>query len=379
MLDFLGISLSASAPVSSLSTGRRQLVEIAKGLVDEPRVLLLDEATSSLDDADVAALFAVVRTLRERGVAIGFVSHRLKEVMTLADRATVLRDGNLVGTLPMAELDEHRLVSMMVGRNLDTYWHKAEVTPGKVVLEAKGVTRGPLGNISIHVREGEIVGLAGLVGSGRSALMRTLMGVKPARIGEIAVAGAPVRIRSPREAHRLGLAYVPEDRKAEGLVMGWSILRNAALSIMNGRGPLAILGKAFDRNAYEHGSTGLRIKASSPQQVVRQLSGGNQQKVVIARELATSPRVLLLDEPTRGIDVGAKEDIYAQLATLVRQGMGVLVASSELPELLGICDRIYVMFRCSIVAELKAAEASEGTIAYWASGAHEMNANGAPS
>jgi ABC-type sugar transport system ATPase subunit len=372
LLDECGFSVSSRAIVGGLSTGRRQLVEIAKGLVDRPRVLLLDEATSSLDDDDVSALFALLRTMRAQGTAIAFISHRMREVMTLADRATVLRDGQYVGTVNVVDSDERAIVSMMVGRDLDSYWHKADVPAGAPVLEVRNVTRGPLRDISLTVRRGEVVGLAGLVGSGRSALMRTLMGVKPARTGTIEVAGRPVRIRNPRDAHRFGLAYVPEDRKSEGLVLGWSILRNVALARMNDRRPWSFLGNGFDRSALLDGGTGLEIKSSSPAQVVGQLSGGNQQKVLLARELATAPDLLLLDEPTRGVDVGAKEDIYAQIAELVRGGMGLLVTSSELPELLGVCDRIYVLFRGRIVAEFDAASATEETITFRASGAHEV-------
>jgi rhamnose transport system ATP-binding protein len=207
--------------------------------------------------------------------------------------------------------------------------------------------------------------------------MRTLMGVKPAREGTIRIGGRPVAIGSPRRAHKLGLAYVPEDRKAEGLVMGWSIFRNAALTLMTRLGPLAFIGAGFDEEAIRKGGRGLSIKSRDFSQPVRELSGGNQQKVVIARELATDPTVLLLDEPTRGVDVGAKEDIYAQLAELAKRGVGILVASSELPELLGICDRIYVMFNRRIAAELPIGEATEEAIAYWASGAHEMASQGA--
>jgi ribose transport system ATP-binding protein len=372
VLDTLGVALKSETIVSELSTGRRQLVEIAKGLVDAPRVLLMDEATSSLDEADVSALFTLLRKLKQSGVAIVIVSHRMKEVMDLADRATILRDGEYVGSVAIAQTDERRLVAMMVGRNLETYWHKTKVGLGETILAVNAVSRGPLEQITLNVRRGEIVGLAGLVGSGRSALMRTLMGVKPAEGGTIAIEGRQVRIRNPREAHKLGLAYVPEDRKAEGLVMGWSILRNAALALMNDRWLLAFLGDHYDGAALAKGSRGLNIKASSPSQIVRQLSGGNQQKVVIARELATSPKILLLDEPTRGVDVGAKEDIYAEIATLVQAGLGLLIASSELMELLGVCDRIYVMFRGRIVAEIAAEDATEEEITYWASGAHEI-------
>lgn len=372
LLDELGIRLDAAAAVSTLSTGRRQLVEIAKALVEEPRVLLLDEATSSLDDSDVLVLFALLRRLKEKGVAIAFVSHRMKEVMTLADRATVLRDGRWVGNVAIANTDEHRLVALMVGRNLERFWHKADTVAGPPVLQMTGVSRGPLHDISLTVGEGEIVGVAGLVGSGRSALMRTLVGIKPAKAGSIAIAGQPVRIRSPRAAHKLSVAYVPEDRKTQGLVLGWSILRNAALAVMNDRPPLAFITRRFDEAALQVGSRGLSIKSSGTAQAVRQLSGGNQQKVVLAREIATKPRILLLDEPTRGIDVGAKEDIYAKMAALVKDGVGILLASSELQELLGLCDRIYVMFRGRIVAELPRAAASEEAITYWSSGAHEM-------
>lgn len=372
LLDRLGFSIDSRAQVSSLSTGRRQLVEIAKGLIDQPRVLLLDEATSSLDENDVATLFTLLRSLREQGVAIAFISHRMKEVMDLADRVTVLRDGAFIATVDRDQTDENQLVSMMVGRDLSSFWHKVQTTPGDPVLTVTGVSRGSLSDISLTVREGEIVGLAGLVGSGRSALMRTLMGVKPAKTGSITIAGTEAKIRSPRHAHTLGMAYVPEDRKYEGLVMGWSILRNAALATMNNRGPLSFITRRFDRDSLALGSRGLRIKSSSDSQEVSQLSGGNQQKVVIARELATEPKVLLLDEPTRGVDVGAKEDIYAEIAQLVSNGMGILLASSELPELLGVCDRIYVMFSGRIVAEFDAASATESLITYHSSGAHEV-------
>ena len=371
ILDMLSLDIDAKAPVSELSIGRRQMIEIAKGLVDEPQILLLDEATSSLDDADARVLFELLKSLRAKGVAIAFVSHRMTEVMELADRATVLRDGHFIGTTPIADTDERGLVSMMVGRDLKSYWHRAEANPGAPVLEVQNVSRGCLQDISLTVRAGEVVGLAGLVGSGRSALMRTLAGVKTAQSGSISIAGKATRLTSPAAAHRAGIGYVPEDRKAEGLVMGWSILRNAALSKMNLRSPFAFLGSGFDRAAFEDGSRGLKIKATDPGQCVRELSGGNQQKVVIARELATGPKVLLLDEPTRGVDVGAKEDIYAQISHLVGGGMGMLIASSELQELLGVCHRICVMFQGRIVAEFAAEDATEEALAYWASGAHE--------
>ncbi len=376
VIDGLGFRLETRAKVSSLSSGRRQLVELAKALIDEPAVLLLDEATSSLDETDVMTLFTLLQKLKSRGVAIGFVSHRMKEIMSLADRVTVLRDGRYIGSVLKSETDERQLVAMMVGRNIETFWHKATVAKGAPLLEMKGVYRGPLRDVSLTVRSGEIVGLAGLVGSGRSAIMRTLMGVKPLERGAITVCGKTGRISSPRAAHELGLGYVPEDRKAEALIMGWPIYRNVALAVMNDRSPMSILTRAFDADALARGARGLGIKSTGPAQHVKELSGGNQQKVVIARELATDPKVMLLDEPTRGVDVGAKEDIYKEIAELVGRGMGILMASSELPELLGVCDRIYVLFGGRIVAELDAAGATEEAIAFWASGAHEVENGG---
>ncbi|MGL3149026.1 sugar ABC transporter ATP-binding protein [Microbacterium sp. A82] len=379
LLDDLGFDIDSRTVVSSLSTGRRQLVEVAKALVGRPRVLLLDEATSSLDEADVRRLVAVLRQLRDQGVAVAFITHRMKEIMDIADRATVLRDGRYVGSTLITETDERALVAMMVGRDLADYWHKADVELGPPVLELENVSRGFLQDITLDVRSGEIVGIAGLVGSGRSAILRTIVGTRKPRYGIIKLDGIPVRIRNPREAHRHRIGYVPEDRKAEGLVLGWSILRNASLALMNERRPFAFLTKHFDRAAFAAGSRGLKIRASSPEQIVSQLSGGNQQKVVIARELATKPRVLLLDEPTRGIDVGAKEDIYAELSGLVSEGMGLLIVSSELQELLGVCDRIYAMFHGRIVAEFSAAEATEETLTFHTAGAHEIAASeGAP-
>ncbi|MBT0957215.1 sugar ABC transporter ATP-binding protein [Alphaproteobacteria bacterium KMM 3653] len=372
VLAELDLDLDPLSKVSTLSIGRRQMVEIAKGIADAPNVLLLDEATSSLDEADTNRLFALVDRLKARGTAIAFVSHRMSEVTERADRATVLRDGHYIGTTRIDETDEHSLVAMMVGRDLKSYWHKVPVEPGEDLLTLTGVSRNTLSDLNMRLRSGEIIGLAGLVGSGRSALLRTIAGVRPASTGEVRLNGTPVQITSPGQARRLGIGYVPEDRKAEGLVMGWSLLQNASLSKLGQSGPFAMITRAFDRAAYTHGAEGLGIKTHTPEQAVSELSGGNQQKVVIARELATGPRLLLLDEPTRGVDVGAKEDIYAQISTLVQGGMGLIIASSELQELMGVCDRILVLFQGRIVAEIPAAEATEQSLAYWASGAHEI-------
>ncbi|RII37870.1 sugar ABC transporter ATP-binding protein [Pseudooceanicola sediminis] len=374
ILAELQLDIDPRVAVSTLSLGRRQMVEIAKALADRPQVLLLDEATSSLDEADTRTLFALLSRLRAAGTAIGFVSHRMTEVMEHADRATVLRDGQYIGTRKLSETDEHELVSMMVGRDLKSYWHKASVAQGDALLRMVRVARGPLKSIDLTVNRGEIVGLAGLVGSGRSALLRTIAGVRPMEAGEMFLNRKAVRIRSPRQARQLGVGYVPEDRKGEGLVMHWSLYRNAGLSRVAALPVLAPISERIDRAAYAQGTQGLKVRTADPRQAVSELSGGNQQKVLIARELAITPDLLLLDEPTRGVDVGAKEDIYAQIAHLVRGGMGLMIASSELQELIGVCDRILVLFQGQIVADIPARDAREETLAYWASGAHLIGA-----
>lgn len=368
VLDELGIPVDAGTRVRSLPVGRRQVVEIAKALQLRPRILLLDEATSSLAEDDVVALFALLRRLREDGVAVGLTTHRMSEVMQLADRATVLRDGRLIGTVEIADVDEHQLVSMMVGRDLSSFWHKEKVKLGRPLLEVVGLRRGLLRDVYLTVRRGEVVGLAGLVGSGRSALVRTLAGLRRPEAGRILLDGRKITITSPRDAQRLGIACVPEDRKASGLLLDWSVRRNASLAAMNDLGPLRRVTRAFDLDALRRGSEGMRIGLQGPEQRARQLSGGNQQKVVIAKSLAVGPRLLLLDEPTRGVDVGAKEDIYARVAALARSGMGLLVVSSELPELLGVCDRILVMCQGRIVGEFSRDDATEEGITYLAAG-----------
>ncbi|WP_437535000.1 sugar ABC transporter ATP-binding protein [Sorangium sp. So ce726] len=372
VLARIGVDLDVDAPAGQLPLGRRQLIEIARALLIEPRVLLLDEATSALTDDDVARLFGVVRALRDEGVGIALISHRLREVFELADRATVLRDGRVVGTVAVADTTERCLVSMMVGRDLASFWHKEAVPIGAPALVVRELRRGVLRDINLTVRQGEIVGLAGLVGAGRSALVRTLIGERRALAGEILVDGERVQIESPAHALRLGIACVPEDRKAQGIVPEWPVRMNASLVALCARAPWALISRGFDLAALKRGAGGMTVRAASVDQPVGRLSGGNQQKVVLAKNLAIAPRVLILDEPTRGIDVGAKTEIYAELAALARAGMGLLVVSSELPELLGVCDRIYVMFRGRIVAELPRHEATEERIAYYSTGAHEV-------
>ena len=351
--------LDVDAKVGALSVANRQRVEIAKALAQDARVLIMDEPTAALADADVRQLMSVVKRLRERGVAIIYVSHRMPEIFELADRVTVLRDGAHVGTRDIGEVDEATLVSMMVGRAIDSLYPPSQGKAGKVLLELQNISyRDDVHDLSFQVRAGEIVGLAGLVGSGRTETALTIFGITPATSGRILLDGKAVRIDSPETARDLGIAYIPEDRGLQGLIKTQSIGDNIALAQLNRllRGPFVDSAKALGiaRNAIAQ----FGIRARGPEQPVRQLSGGNQQKVVLGKWLATSPRVLIMDEPTRGIDVGAKAEIHLLMRKLAGEGMAILLISSELPEVLGMSDRVLVVNSGRIIARFGSGEAT---------------------
>lgn len=356
--------LDVTQVVGSLSIGNRQRVEIAKALSRDARLLIMDEPTAALTEADVERLFGIVRRLRERGVGVVYISHRLEEVFELADRVTVLRDGNYVDTKPVAETDKDDLITMMVGRTIEALFPKADAEIGKVVLEVKGLHRRPLtNNISLKVRAGEIVGLAGLVGSGRSELAQVIFGVMPAEEGEIFLNGTQVSIKSPRQAKGLGIAYVPEDRGHQGLIRPMTVRENVSLAVLE----RLVKGVFVDRTAEDaladRSIEKFAIRASGIEQVVNKLSGGNQQKVVLSKWLASEPLLLLMDEPTRGVDVGAKAEIHRLMGELVEQGLAILMISSELPEIMGMSDRILVMREGHLVAEFDREEASQEVVA----------------
>ena len=336
--------LDIDAKVGTLSVANRQRVEIAKALSQDARVLIMDEPTAALADADVQRLMTVIRRLRERGVGIIYVSHKLPEIFELADRVTVLRDGALIGTRAIAEVTEGTLVAMMVGREIDHLYPKSEPRIGKTVLKVSNLSRGTrVNDISFELRRGEILGVAGLVGSGRTELALTIFGITPATSGAIAVDGKAVTIASPKQARDLGIAYVPEDRGLQGLVKAMTIGQNVSMAALGkvARGIFIDFGAEMARGAEAIKRIGIR--ARGPEQVVGQLSGGNQQKVVLGKWLETEPRILIMDEPTRGIDVGAKAEIHALMTRLAKDGMAILMISSELPEVLGMSDRVLVM------------------------------------
>jgi ABC-type sugar transport system ATPase subunit len=362
LFDSLGVTtISASARVGDLSVAQQQIVEIAKALSYDARVISMDEPTAALADHEVALLYGIIRTLTSRGVTILYVSHRLREIFDLCDRISVLKDGVLVTTRAAAELDEQELVRLMVGRPLSTFFATADADAvvGDVVLSLQSAGNAWVDDISLELRSGEIVGMAGLQGAGRTEVLEGIAGSAPFTRGTVEVAGKTVRIRSPRRAIQLGIAHITEDRKATGLALGQSVLDNA-LSVVRATTPRRV--GAARRRALTM-LQDLELSARGPDQEVRYLSGGNQQKVVLAKWLLTEPRVLLLDEPTRGIDVGAKQALYVLMRTLAAAGHAILMVSSELPELIGMADRILVLRDGRLVAELPAASDEETILA----------------
>ncbi len=375
ILDELGVDFGPDTPVRGLAVADRQLLEIAKALSSSARLLIMDEPTAALSPHEVENLFATVHRLRERGVAVVFISHRLEEVSAIADAVTVLRDGRHIATRPAAELSHGEIVRLMVGRSLNALFPKEEADIGDVVLRAQGLTRrGVFSNVSFELRRGEIVGLAGFVGSGRTEVARSIFGIDRFDAGELWIEGRVFRARSPRAALRRGLAYLPEDRLQQGLVQPMSVAENASMAVLPLLTPGGFLRPWRERALAQRFMDQLRIKATSPAQVVRSLSGGNQQKVVLAKWLAAEPRILLLDEPTHGVDVGTKADVHRTISHLATQGLTILLISSELPEILGMSDRVLVMREGRLVAELSRTEATQERIIQAAAGVEEAAA-----
>ena len=366
LLDSLGCSIELDTPVGRLRPDLQQMVEIARALSTDARVLILDEPTSSLADDEVESLFAAVRALKGGGVATVFVSHRLREVFALCDRLTVLRDGEVVGTGPVDDFDERRLASLMLGRELDLL-SLEERRPDHLegaVLRVRGLNvPGRLGGIDLDVGPGEVVGLAGLVGAGRSDLLGALFGLEPRVTGEVEVAGRRFAPRGPAHAMAAGIGFVPADRKAHGLVADMTVLENLLMARDARKPRLARPSPSADRRAAAEAGRAFHITGGADDAAVSRLSGGNQQKVVLAKWFATEPRVLLLDEPTRGVDVGAKAEIYRLLEEAKELGLAILLSSSETAELLLLCDRIVVMARGRITASFDRDEADEALIA----------------
>jgi rhamnose transport system ATP-binding protein len=368
LFDELDVSIPSDSPVRGLSMADQQLVEIAKALSLSARVLVMDEPTASLSLHEVERLFAIVRRLRDRGVAVLFVSHRLDEVFELCARATVFRDGRHVITALTSELTTGDLIRHMVGRDVSLF-PKAQAPVGDVLLEVRGLTRkDEFRDVSFSVRAGEIVGLAGLVGAGRTEVARVLFGIHRPDTGEIRLDGQPVRFDSPSAALNAGIAYVPEDRHQDGLVLDFPIASNVSLPILPRLFPRLLVRRSAERSLAQDFTQKLQVRMTGVEQLVSSLSGGNQQKVVIAKWLAATPRVLILDEPTRGIDIGAKVEVHRIISQLAAAGLGIVLISSDLPEVLAMADRLVVMHEGRVTAELSSVEATQERVMFAATG-----------
>jgi rhamnose transport system ATP-binding protein len=360
----LDAHFDARTPVRSLSIADQQLVEIAKALSMQARLLVMDEPTAALSAREVEDLFTIVRQLRSQQVAILFISHRLEEISDIADRVTVLRDGSQILTRPLGELTLPEIIKAMVGRELTVLFQKQDAEVGPVVLEVRGLTRsGEFRDISFAVRRGEILGLAGLVGAGRTEVARAIFGIAPPEAGEILLDAKAVTFHSPDEAMHHGIAYVPEDRYQQGLVREFPIASNVTMPIWRTISNwLGIVDRRRERAIATDYFQRLQIHATGISQLVQALSGGNQQKVVIAKWLATRPRVLILDEPTRGIDIGAKVEVHRLIGQLAAEGMAIIMISSELPEVLAMSDRILVMHEGRVSGQFTRDEAGQERI-----------------
>jgi ribose transport system ATP-binding protein len=364
ILARVGLRLPPRTKVRRLGIAEQQLVEIARALSRKARIIVMDEPSATLTESELRILMQTIGTLKQAGVGVIYISHHLEEVFEICDRVTVMRDGHSVETRRAADWTHNDLVQAMVNRPITAFFPKQEIEPGPPLLEVSNLAvPGRVGGVSFTLHRGEILGISGLVGAGRTEILKALYGAMGQSTGEICLAGQPVTVRTPREAIRAGFALVPEDRKAEGLILPFSLRQNVALSTLPGLAWLRLVSAPERISALARKAVAdLRIRTPGIRQAVRNLSGGNQQKVVLARAMTTGPRVFLLDEPTRGIDIGAKVEVYTLIGRLAAGGAGILVVSSELLELLGVCDRILVMRAGRLVGDVARPDFSQERI-----------------
>jgi ribose transport system ATP-binding protein len=360
-------NIDVRARVRDLGTAYQQMVEIAKSISRESKLLIMDEPTAPLTNKEVGVMMGIVRGLRDKGVTIIYISHRLEEIFSLCDRVSVLRDGKYICTKKVADTAKQELISLMVGRELSEHFPKSEGSPGDVLLEVKGLSTNFLKDISFKVRRGEVLGFGGLVGAGRTEVARAIVGADPVAAAEILVDGKKVSIKSPNDAIKHGIGLLPEDRKAQGLVLSLSVVINATLASLDKFIRKLFIDKAKERRAMSEHIGEMSIKTPSQDQLAKNLSGGNQQKVVLAKWLATDCEILIFDEPTRGIDVNAKQEIYQIIRRLADSGKAIIMISSEMPELLGMSDNIAVMANGRITGRMARAEATQEKILTMAS------------
>jgi ribose transport system ATP-binding protein len=369
VIDKLGVRMDARTPVNRLSIAQQQMVEIAKATSKKAKIIVMDEPSATLTDHELTALFDLIRQLKSEGVSVVYISHRLEEIFEVCDRATIMRDGKWIATRDVADLTREEIIRLMVGRELKDAIPKVPAQPGDIALKIKHLNRtGVLHDINFEVRKGEVLGLAGLVGAGRTETARAIFGADPIDSGEIEILGKPVKVRSPQDAIKHGIGLVTEDRKQQGLVLGMAVRENTTLANLDLLATLGFIKRKEEREVAEKYRKDLSIKTPTIEQTVQNLSGGNQQKVVLAKWLFTGSKVLIFDEPTRGIDVGAKSEIYKLMNELAARGVAIIMISSELPEILGMSDRILVMHEGRIAGELSRAEADQESIMHLATG-----------
>lgn len=376
ILSELGLNVNPNMPASSLSVGQQQIIEIAKALSANAEVIIMDEPTAALTDKEISTLFTTIRELQNaRNVSFIYISHRMEEIFSLCDRITVLRDGEYVATKTIADTSFEEIVQLMVGRELGERFPKRSAKIGDVRLAVDGLTRkGYFQDVSFELRSGEVLAIAGLMGAGRTEVAQSLFGYTKIDGGTIELDGKKVRINNPRTAKRLGIGYVTEDRKSEGLVLDFSVEENISLTNYASISKSGIVSAKQERSLYDEMVRKIGIRTSGPKQKVKSLSGGNQQKVVIAKWLGIQPELLILDEPTRGVDVGAKKEIYSIINELAERGVAILMISSELPEVIGMADRVVVMHEGRVAADLPKQELTQERIMHFATGGGKLAA-----
>ncbi len=363
LLDEVGLNISTKTLVRDLSTAQKQMVEVAKSLSFNSKIVIMDEPTSSLTDSETRVLFSIIEKLKNKNVAVVFISHRLNEIFEIADMVTVLRDGKMVGCLNRSEMTESVIINLMVGREINDIFAKLPSDISEPILEVKNLsTKGFLKDINFSLKKGEILGFAGLVGAGRSEVMRAIFGIDKKETGEIYIHGEKVTINTTEDALKHGIGFVPEDRKEQALILGMQVKENITLAALRMLSKLNFIDKKKEDRLAADYIEKLSIRTPSDEQKVMYLSGGNQQKVVIAKWMATNPEILILDEPTRGVDVGAKKEIHLLISELAQEGVGIILISSELPEILGMSDRIVVMHEGKIKGEILREDASQEKI-----------------
>ncbi|MDO4976600.1 MAG: sugar ABC transporter ATP-binding protein [Eubacteriales bacterium] len=369
VMDRMGVNIPVDAKMSDLSVGQQQMIEICKALMVDAKVIIMDEPTAALTQTETAALFDVIQSLRKRGVSMVYISHRMEEIFELCDRITILRDGSYIDTCEIKDITMDDVVKMMIGREIGERYPARDVTIGDTVIEVKDLTKnGVFHDASFSVGAGEVLGVSGLMGAGRTEIMQAIFGAVPADSGEIIIEGKPVKIRKPLDAMKAGIGFITEDRKVEGLMLEKTIRENIDLANLGKISGSGVISKAKEKALVKKGIDEFKIRCFGPEHECGNLSGGNQQKVVLAKWIYTDPKILILDEPTRGVDIGAKKEIYNVINELAAQGVAVIMVSSELPEILGMSDRVMVVREGEVRGILNIEDADQEKIMTLATG-----------